>query len=202
MTTTHLISRRGFLGGAAGLGASLLSRSLATNALGQTQSGEPPDDGRRQIVPSMPPGRASIRGPLRVAPRNPHYFTDDSGRSVYLAGVAVHGAFQSGVDGCGFQDGNNYLDYPALLEFMTRHHLNLLKQRIWENGWCKWSHAKDRFAPFTPTIYKRTGPGVATDGGLKFDLDRFVLTPQSFGIRIRWKRFAEILVTAAGSQSE
>lgn len=101
----------------------------------------------------------AFNGPLRVDPRNPHFFTDDSGRSVYLTGTGIHGTFQPNTFGSP--------NYAAYLDSMLSYGHNLQRMRIWENGWIK-----DQSWAALPTIYKRTGPGLATDGKPKFDLNQ------------------------------
>ncbi len=103
----------------------------------------------------------TFNGPLRLDPRNPHFFTDASGKSIYLSGTGIHGTFQPKTFG-----NPNYNSY---LNFMVSYGHNLQRMRIWENAWI----VGDPSWTALPTIYKRTGPGLATDGKPKFDLNQF-----------------------------
>jgi len=89
-------------------------------------------------------------GPLRPLSSNPRWFTDGSGRAIYLAGSHSWNVL-----------GGNYAGF---LDFLTAHHHNLF--RLWARG----AAGPDRTTILHP--WKRTGPGTAADGGLKFDLTR------------------------------
>jgi hypothetical protein len=105
-------------------------------------------------------GDAWAAGPLRIGSTNPHYFTEAGGKAVYLVGTSVHGTFQPNTFG--------NPNYTAYLNSMVSYGHNLQRMRIWENGWIPgtaWVAV--------PMIYKRTGPGLATDGKPKFDLNQF-----------------------------
>ncbi|MEK7389600.1 MAG: DUF6298 domain-containing protein [Elusimicrobiota bacterium] len=103
----------------------------------------------------------AFNGPLRVDSRNPHFFTDAGGKSIFLTGTGIHGTFQPKTFG-----NPNYSSY---LNFMVSYGHNLQRMRIWDNGWIR----GDSSWAALPTIYKRTGPGLATDGKPKFDLNQF-----------------------------
>jgi hypothetical protein len=107
------------------------------------------------------------RGPLRVHPTNPRYFTDGSGRAVYLTGSHTWSNLQD----IGPSDPPKPLDFIAYLDFLQKHHHNFI--RLW-----RWEMPKFRFGgnPFQfcePHPWKRTGPGLARDGKPKFDLTQF-----------------------------
>jgi hypothetical protein len=75
------------------------------------------------------PGEA-MSGPLRADPRNPRYFTDDSGRAIYLTGSHTWGNFQE------YHGGANPpppFDYQKYLDFMARHHHNFMRLWVWES---------------------------------------------------------------------
>ena len=99
------------------------------------------------------PARDQAQGPLRVHPTNPRYFTDGSGKAVYLAGAHTWNALY---------DARAPLDYPAYLNFLVQHNHNFTKFRAW-----------DSTLLYKPMYYKRTGPGTASDGLLKVDLNQF-----------------------------
>jgi hypothetical protein len=112
--------------------------------------------GRSPISPSVPePSRVPVpaAGPLRVHPANPRYFTDGSGKAVYLAGSHTWNALY---------DAFHPLDYSAYLDFLARHNHNFMKFRAWDSK-----------LPYPPGIYKRTGPGAASDGLPRVDLEQF-----------------------------
>jgi hypothetical protein len=111
----------------------------------------------------------SARGPLRVHSKNPRYFTDGSGRAVFLTGSHTWANFQErGVEG-----ETPDFDYERYLDFMQELGHNFM--RMW-----RWEHAQwMQFVPsytlirYKPMAYMRTGPGNAIDGRRKFDLTRF-----------------------------
>jgi len=95
-------------------------------------------------------------GVLRVSPINPRYFTDDSGKAIYLTGSHTWNNF---IDRYGTTlDFNDYLNF-----FTVDNHFNFM--RLWIQS--EVPHGSDH--PMT-IAYNRTGPGNASDGELKFDL--------------------------------
>lgn len=87
-----------------------------------------------------------MNGPLRVNPVNPRYFTDDSGKSIYLTGMHIHGAFR------GFFSGDADC-YDAFLEEMAARNHNFL--RFWvgrETGFGK-SAESGEISTFEPFMY-------------------------------------------------
>ncbi len=113
-------------------------------------------------------------GLLRIHPKNPRYFTDASGKALYLAG------HQSFVD---LQDNSfnkeltrgrqRTLNWDAYLDFLSRHRFNYLR------NWVIWSTGSGSMAPVnravaSPMPYRRVpGKGKAQDGGDRFDLYAF-----------------------------
>jgi hypothetical protein len=112
-------------------------------------------------VLSFFPEASGLDGPLRRDSRNPHFFTDNSGKSIYLTGTETHGAFQPNTYG--------NPDYIAYINSFAVFGHNHQRMRIIENAWIR--NASPPWVAL-PMIYKRTGPGLATDGGLKFDLNQ------------------------------
>ncbi len=115
----------------------------------------------------------SAKGPLTVLKANPRYFTDGSGKAVYLTGSHTWDTFQRWAEGyegevkfklkAGKPD--RFADY---LDVLQCHHHNFIRLWIADTAW----------SPITrraiePQPYVRTGPGKTADGGLKFDLNRF-----------------------------
>nr|HMN30883.1 DUF6298 domain-containing protein [Caldilineaceae bacterium] len=105
-------------------------------------------------------------GPLRRNPVNPRYFTDDSGKAIYLTGSHTWATL---VD---LQlEGDPKFDWLGFLDMAQAQGHNFM--RLWS-----WDHPK--FAPWTddvvyfePMPYLRTGPGLAQDGLPRFDLTQF-----------------------------
>src|SRR5215510_13288660 len=62
----------------------------------------------------LSPRRA--QGPLRVHSTNPHYFTDGSGRAIYLTGPVFHGLHQPIFDS---------IDYPSYLNLLQSNRHNV-----------------------------------------------------------------------------
>jgi hypothetical protein len=101
-------------------------------------------------------------GPLRVHPRNPRYFTDRSGRAIYLTGSHTWDNLQdSGTIGKPL----TRFDYNAYLDLLQSHDHNFMRMWAWEGGVNK--------NYYEPLCYRRTGAGTALDGKPKFDLKRF-----------------------------
>ena len=110
---------------------------------------------------ASPPDATPARGPLRVHPDNPRYFTDGSGRAVYLTGSHTWNNLQDPDSAV-----SPPFDYDAFLDFLQRYDHNFF--RIWSRmGTGGGPHVPE------PTIYSRTGPGKTKDGGPKYDLNRF-----------------------------
>jgi len=118
-------------------------------------------------------GRAPATGPLRVHPKNPRYFTDGSGRAIYLTGSHT---WANLVD-MGPSDPPPKYDFDACLDWMVKLDHNFIRLWTWElttwdtraNG--RWGKPKPHFV--SPQPWLRTGPGKALDGKPKFDLSKF-----------------------------
>ena len=133
-------------------------------------------DSRAQVTP--PPNSAvantaqtPIKGPLRLS-RNPNYFEDASGTPLILCGSQTWNTFQDwGTNGT-----IQPLDFGAFVNFLNAHGHNFTL--LWTTEMPKF-HAMpttETSPPdfiVTPLPWMRTGPGTATDGGLKFDLTKF-----------------------------
>lgn len=131
------------------------------------------------------------RGPLSVHPENPRYFTDGTGKAVYLTGAhtwnilpdmstisktaKAGGVPLSKVDFKGHQP--KPLDFAAYLDYMEGFHHNFIRMWAWETWACNFPQTSSwggggRFHVW-PHPYARTGPGEALDGKPKFDLTRY-----------------------------
>jgi hypothetical protein len=106
-------------------------------------------------------------GPLRVSPTNPRYFTDASGRAIYLTGSHTWPNFQD----VGATDPPAAFNWTGYLDFLVQHHHNVMKLWRWEQA--KWSSETPTVIWIDPMPYLRPGPGTALDGKPKFDLTQF-----------------------------
>jgi hypothetical protein len=102
--------------------------------------------------------------PLTVHPDNPRYFTDGSGKAIYMTGSHNWGVLTNRNNG--FPE----VEYIKFLDYMVDNNQNFL--RLWAPARV-WDPPGGNNEYRTPTIYQRTGPGTATDGRLKFDLTKY-----------------------------
>lgn len=112
------------------------------------------------------PSPASAKGPLRVHPSNPRYFTDDTGRAIYLAGSHTWANLQD----MGTTNPPAPFDYPAFLDWLEAQGHNFFKLYVWEQARYENDIASDDYW-ITPHPFQRTGPGLALDGEPKFDVE-------------------------------
>ncbi len=115
------------------------------------------------------PLMAAPMGPLKVHPTNPRYFAAPDGRALWLTGSHTWATIQErGIEGI-----TPDFDYPAYLDFLQQHGHNFLRLWVWEHA--QWMQFADAKVPvrYKPTIYQRTGPGLALDGQPKFDVTKF-----------------------------
>lgn len=126
------------------------------------------------------PDAAPARGPLRVHPENPRYFTDGTKTSdgslevVYLTGAHT---WNNLVD-MGRDDPPAAFDFEAYLDFLERHGHNFIRLWAWDSTvWdtrANGSLGKTEFVHrVAPLPWARTGPGEAVDGKLRFDLTKY-----------------------------
>ena len=111
-------------------------------------------------------------GPLRILESNPRYFTDGTGKAVYLTGTHNWNNFQDTGHRSGGGDPPPIFDYSGYLDFLQKHNHNFFRLWRWEVP--SWYDDKPK-GPKTarPHPWLRTGPGVGYDGKPKFDLTRF-----------------------------
>lgn len=109
-------------------------------------------------------------GPLRVSGVNARYFTDDSGEAILLTGSHTWENRQD-------QSPNGAFVWDDYLDDLAIWGHNFIKLWIWEQpkppnglGGAGIVNTTDWL---TPEIWLRTGPGNASDGGLKFDLTQY-----------------------------
>lgn len=120
---------------------------------------------------AQPQTAPRITGPL-VASGDPHYFKTPEGRAVALNGSQSWNTLQD----FGTEGSTRPTDFEAFVRFLTRHGQNFTL--LWSVEMPKFcNHANTAGPPpdytVTPLPWERTGPGTATDGGLKFDLTKF-----------------------------
>jgi hypothetical protein len=150
-------------------------------------------DARTPDAAALPPdaGAAGMggaaRGPLRVDPTNPRYFNDGAGHIVYLTGSHTWQTLKDR----GLTDPPPAFDYPGFLEFLVAHKHNYFRLWTWEQP-RSWNNNTDNLRRyFQPFAWPRTGPGLASDGKPRFDLEKF---DQTYFDRIRAR------VAAAGAR--
>jgi Family of unknown function (DUF6298) len=114
------------------------------------------------------PVRGETLGPLKVHPTNPRYFSDGSGRAIYLTGSHTWLNFQDG----GTTEKPRIFDYDAFLDFLEQHNHNFFRLWVWESTSWVWDKP-ELYTNISPMQYQRTGPGVANDGRPKYDLMKF-----------------------------
>lgn len=107
-----------------------------------------------------------ISGPLTVHPKNPRYFADKDGNLIYLTGSHTWENLQDiGIAG------EKLFDYKAYLDMMQKNGHNFMRLWMFEQSRMgSWSFDTIYFDPLP---FARTGPGMANDGKLKFDLTKF-----------------------------
>ena len=120
-------------------------------------------------------GKDSAHSPIRgslSASKNPNYFKDANGTPLILCGSHSWNTLQDwGTDGS-----VRPLDFDAFVHFLQQHGHNFTLLWFTElpkfHGLPTTEKAPPNFT-VSPFPWARTGPGLATDGGLKFDLTKF-----------------------------
>lgn len=114
----------------------------------------------------------SIHAPLRALARNPRYFTDGSGKAIYLTGSQTWNTLQD----WGTNGRVRPIDFTAFVKMLVTHHHNFTL--LWTTELPR-VHGLPSTTGSPPDItvsplpWIRTGPGQASDGKLKFDLTKF-----------------------------
>ena len=131
------------------------------------------------LKPAALAQRGPATGPLRALTSNPRWFTDGSGKAVYLTGSHTWNNFQdTGHRLPTSADPAPRFDFTGYLEFLVRHNHNFIRLWRWEAP--KWTDRQPEgmVKYCEPHPWVRTGPGMAQDGKAKFDLTRF--SPEYF----------------------
>lgn len=111
-------------------------------------------------------------GPLRILKSNPRYFTDGSGKAIYLTGTHNWNNFQNTGHRSTEGDPPPVLDYKWFLDFLESHHNNFFRLWRWESP--MWNDDEPLGVKHSsPHPWLRTGPGMAADGKPRFDLTHF-----------------------------
>ncbi|MBI5684812.1 MAG: hypothetical protein HZC54_07010 [Verrucomicrobia bacterium] len=125
------------------------------------------------LLASAGASEVALRGSLRVHPQNPRYFTDGSGKAVYLTGAHT---WNSLVD-MGRSEPPERFDFDAYLDFLQQHDHNFIRLWAWDSTVWR-TQANQKLGKVfvhnvAPLPWIRTGPGKAIDGKPKFDLTKF-----------------------------
>jgi len=135
---------------------------------------------------ALPSGNAPITGALTNS-GNHHYFKDASGNAIVLSGSQTWNTLQD----WGTNSAPQPVDFAQFVKFLTQHGHNFtLLWTVETPRFCSLPVVAANPPQFTvsPFPWKRTGPGNATDGGLKFDLAQF--NPEFFDrLRLRVEAF-------------
>jgi hypothetical protein len=116
-----------------------------------------------------------------VSRRNPRYFTvagDPDERALYLAGSHIWHNFHDGLgpgEACG--QGPESMDFDEYLTFLEERGHNFIRLWRWEQ-FRSYTAMADYHLCMEPQPWLRSGPGEATDGKPKFDLEQ--LDPDYF----------------------
>jgi hypothetical protein len=125
------------------------------------------DPVEKQVLPKLaavvdaarsPAGRGRSSGPLRVHPGNPRYFTDNSGKAIYMTGSHVWwNIVGKGTRNLPYSD----TDFEAFLDYLESYGHNFT--RVWVGF---------AYPGYSDYPWQRTGPGNAADGKPKFDMTK------------------------------
>jgi len=110
--------------------------------------------------------QTTFHGPLRLNPINRRYFTDDTGRAIYLTGSHTWATL---VDLKA--EGDADFDWLGFLDMAHAHGHNFMRLWTWDHP--KFAPWTDDVVTFAPLPYLRTGPDLARDGQPQFDLTQF-----------------------------
>ena len=132
------------------------------------------------LLAAAQPATSQITGPLTVS-GNPNYFKDADGSVLILNGSQTWNTLQDWGSNGSLQE----TDFDAFVKFLGAHGHNFTL--LWYTElpkFCSFPSTASSPPDFvvSPHPWRRTGPGTATDGGLKFDLTKF---DQSYFDRLR-----------------
>lgn len=124
------------------------------------------------FVSCSEPRSEKTSGTLRISDINPRYFTDNSGKAIYLTGSHT---WNNLVD-MGSDLQADKFDYESYLEWMKDQNHNFFRLWAWElMNWNTQGNNEQeaQILSVAPHPWKRTGPGSALDGRPRFDLEKF-----------------------------
>ncbi|HEV3021321.1 MAG TPA: hypothetical protein VGX76_02595, partial [Pirellulales bacterium] len=124
--------------------------------------------GTSRVAEPPPTSDRPAKGPLQVHPTNARYFSDGSGKAVFLTGSHTWANLQ---DITYEGRGHATFDFPANLAFLKEHRHNFFRLWAWESAFNP--GARQGTTTYDPLPYQRPGPGNAADGRPKFDLSLF-----------------------------
>jgi hypothetical protein len=132
------------------------------------------------LLAAAQPATPQIAGPLVVS-GNPNYFKDANGSVLILNGSQTWNTLQD----WGSNGSLQATDFDRFVKFLVAHGHNFTL--LWYTElpkFCGFPSTASSPPDFivSPHPWRRTGPGTATDGGLKFDLTKF---DQSYFDRLR-----------------
>jgi chitodextrinase len=154
-------------------------RVRAADAAGNLGAYSTPASATTASAPTPPAGAA--RGPLRVLPTNPRWFTDGTGNAVFLGGSHTWNNLQD----WGADASPRAFDFASYVSTLKAHGHNFTI--LWRTElpkFCGLPTTASNPPDFTVAQHpwQRTGPGLASDGRPKFDLTKF---DQAFFDRLR-----------------
>lgn len=117
------------------------------------------------LLPRAP--AQTISGPLRLNPANPRYFTDDTGKAVYLTGSHTWNTLKD----MGTSNPPPAFDYIGYLSFLQNHNHNFIRMWTWESPKSACAGSGTQYT--SPFPWPRSGPGLANDNLPRFDLATF-----------------------------
>ena len=111
-------------------------------------------------------------GALRALATNPNYFTDGTGKAIYLTGSHTWNTVQD----WGTNDTIQPLDFTAFVKMLEKYHHNFTL--LWTTELPTFHGLPTRASSppdfrVDPLPWQRTGPGNASDGKPKFDLTKY-----------------------------
>jgi len=124
------------------------------------------------LVPVLFACEQNNRGPLRVSKINPRYFTDNSGKAIYLTGSHTWNNFVDMIP----EEESTVFYYDEYIKFLTAHNHNFIRLWAWDiHTWdTKRNQSRDSLLlQVNLKPWLRTGSGVALDGKPKYDLTKF-----------------------------
>ena len=164
--------------------------TTTTTTTTTTSTTAPPSATTTTTTAPTPPPSGSI-GPLRQSSVNPRYFVDPSGKAVLLTGSHTWNTLQD----WGTGGAVNPIDFDAFVAMLVanKHNFTFL-WTVELPHFCNLPTHVGSSPEFdvSPMPWQRVGPGLATDGKPKFDLNRF---DQAYFDRLR-QRVAKL--NAAG----